>query len=160
MSNSYRMKKTGDLFFVIDEKTALIGEGQNPDDAYRNLNDKMMAYEALKEKSGFGDLSFQSYGGGTLSATVKKWSVVFVFLSLFSVSLSYAISTGLSYGMKGIDVPRGQALWSALGDSIIRLGRSDSLFDDPQKEQEVIAALKRLHTKINPYIEAFSDDEQ
>ena len=160
MNNSYRMKKIGDLFFVIDEKTALIGEGQNPDDAYRNLNDKMMAYEALKEKSGFGDLSFQSYGGGTLSATVKKWSVAFVFLSLFSVSLSYAISTGLSYGMKGIDVPRGQALWSALGDSIIRLGRSDSLFDDPQKEQEVIAALKRLHTKINLYIEAFSDDEQ
>ena len=81
-----------------------------------------------------------------MSATLKKWGAVFVFLSLFSVSLSYAISTGLSYGMKGIDVPRGKALWSALGDSIIRLGRSDSLFDDPQKEQEDTS--KNLFSKL------------
>ena len=151
------LKITQKGFFLLDEETGIIGEGNNSNDAYKDLKKKKTNYEKLKIRSEINtDFIFKERKKKYNLSFTKKWIISFIFIAVSSVPLSYSISNGIKNGFNGLDLPKGNIIWKMIGDEIIKISKSETVKDN-SREKEIEEALKIIKKRIKPYKEFFAD---
>lgn len=156
-NKEYSVQVTDGAFYVTHATSEIIGSGKSFDLALLDFEEKTSQYEILQKQSGFSMhnpilTNTKTYNLGYTA----KWFIAFVFVSIMSIPLSFSISNGISNGVSKVDLPKGSALWSSIGDAIIKASRSKSL-EDQSRQDEIVDAIKIISSKISPYISAFAE---
>ena len=151
------LKITKKGFFLLDEETGIIGEGNNSNDAYDDLSKKKINYEKLKISSEINtDFIFKENRNKKSLSFTKKWIISFIFIAISSIPLSYSISNGIKNGLNSLDLPKGNIVWEMIGDEIIKISKSETVKDNT-REKEIEEALRIIKKRIKPYKEFFAE---
>lgn len=157
MIENFELKIKNKKFFLIDQTTNLVVEGISFDSAYKKLKEKLKANYKIKKEIGFNPskLNDKLKIKSKELSYFKKWLIAFFFISLISISISYSISNGIKNGLNGVDFPKGNKVWTIIGDNIIKSAQSESI-KDKKREAEIIESLEIIKNKLQPYLNFFS----
>ena len=160
MTENYILKIKNKKYYLFNKFENLVGVGGSYELAYEDLNRKILNEKVIKKEIGvdISKLNSSFKMSNEKFSYMKKWFIAFIFVSLMSISFSYSISNGIKNAINDLEFPKGNKIWTNIGDEIIKIGQSETM-NSNLREEEINEALKKIKKRIYPYLDFFSLNE-